>query len=457
MTTIIRTARFSDQWFIPLIALLIAPAYAVEKPTIAVPRDSCVTAECHTAVVDHKVLHGPVNVNACDACHEAVDETQHTFKLLRSDQQLCTFCHQMDFTGAKVVHQPLITGDCLPCHNPHGGYDRFSLRGASLQDACNQCHEPVATKDHRSVHGPVAAGACTVCHSAHTSDNKNLLPRTGNDLCLMCHTQMEENMAKAKFQHEAVKQDCASCHDPHASQFPMMVKQEPVALCTSCHEPVKQAALAATHKHKVVTEGDACLYCHTAHGGDLDNLMKTEPIKVCMQCHADPMPEAGVAGVSEVLDPKLVKHGPINDGSCGGCHNVHGSDVTKLLANNYPEKFYAPFDMENYAICFNCHDPQLVQMEKTDKLTNFRNGDVNMHYLHVNKQKGRTCRACHATHASTNPLHIRESVPFGQWELPINYKPTPTGGSCAPGCHQPLAYNRDEPVELPTLEEKPAP
>ena len=58
--------------------------------------------------------------------------------------------------------------------------------------------------------------------------------------------------------------------------------------------------------------------------------------------------------------------------------------------------------------------------------TSFRDGDVNLHYLHVNKAKrGRTCRACHSTHASKHNVIIRDSVPFGRWELPIN-RPTLT-------------------------------
>jgi hypothetical protein len=67
----------------------------------------------------------------------------------------------------------------------------------------------------------------------------------------------------------------------------------------------------------------------------------------------------------------------------------------------------------------------------------------------VNRTKrGRTCRACHDTHTSDHAHIIREAVSYGtsDWELPINYKPTPTGGSCATGCHQTLRYDRDNPV-----------
>jgi len=67
----------------------------------------------------------------------------------------------------------------------------------------------------------------------------------------------------------------------------------------------------------------------------------------------------------------------------------------------------------------------------------------------VNKaDRGRNCRACHETHASADPRHIRESVPYGNWKMPLNYKMTNTGGSCAPGCHKAFTYDRENPVQF---------
>jgi predicted CXXCH cytochrome family protein len=271
---------------------------------------------------------------------------------------------------------------------------------------------------------------------------------------------MKDQIAKAKFQHKAVQQDCVTCHDPHASNYTMQIRQPPLQLCTSCHEhdKIKQAAMNSKHQHDVVTKDNACLNCHTAHGGDLAKLMKAEQVKVCLKCHADPIDRGKgvkpVASVKEVLDPKLYKHGPAADGTCGGCHAVHGSDVSRLLKKDYPEVFYQGFALDKYDLCFGCHDKQLVLSEKTTGLTNFRNGDTNLHFLHVNKSdRGRSCRACHAVHASANPMHIRDSVPYGSWNMPINYKRGEDGGTCTPGCHKSFTYDRKTPVNY----EEPAP
>lgn len=420
------------------------------KPTEVVAPDKCV--DCHTDVKQFKVVHGPVNVNACDACHKLVDPKQHTYELQRDKTQTCTFCHQVDTHGDKVVHKPLTEGQCLSCHNPHGGPTPKFLRGATTGAMCASCHENVAA--HKSkIHGPVAAGACESCHKAHSSNNAKLLVATGRDLCFTCHTEMREQMKTAKVVHKAVEQDCVTCHDPHASDFTMQTRKAPLELCTSCHEheQIRMAANDFAHKHSPVIQGQACLNCHTAHGGSLAKLMRNEPIKVCMKCHEQPIDAADgrkVAAVAEVLDPNFNKHGPIRDGNCTGCHNTHGSQQAKLLQKPYPETFYQGFSIDKYELCFSCHDKQLVLTEKTTGLTGFRNGQRNLHFVHVNKtERGRNCRACHETHASADPKHIRESVPYGNWKMPLNYKQTETGGSCAPGCHKAFGYDRENPVQ----------
>ncbi|HVT88698.1 MAG TPA: cytochrome c3 family protein [Tepidisphaeraceae bacterium] len=421
------------------------------KPSRVMPMPSCVTSQCHAEVKEYKVVHGPVNVNACDACHKLVDPKEHKFELSRDKTATCTFCHQVDTSNKAVVHKPVTQGDCLACHNPHGGNTAKFTRGNTMKELCNRCHQDL-TLNKKMIHGPAAAGACDSCHQAHASPNPKLLVAQGRDLCLTCHTEMKNQMANVKFTHKAVQQDCTNCHDPHASNFPKQTKQAPLDLCTSCHEhdKIKRDATEATFKHSIVTKDNACLNCHTAHGGDLPKLMRTDPLKVCMKCHNQPIQvnkEKTVAAVSEVLDPAMSKHGPIREGNCGGCHNVHGSDIAKLLVKSYPATFYQPFALEKYDLCFTCHDKQLVLQQKTEGLTGFRNGAENLHFVHVNKNdRGRSCRACHETHASDQDLHVRDAVPFGNWQMPINFKRTTSGGSCAPGCHKELSYDRANPL-----------
>jgi predicted CXXCH cytochrome family protein len=432
---------------------LLAPATKVSNvaaPTVDVPQEGCVTEQCHGNIKDYKVVHGPVNVNACDACHKLTDAGKHTFVLAREKKDTCTFCHKMDLGNMPVVHKPLQTGDCLPCHNPHGGKTGKFLRGETTQDLCKQCHDD-KTAGKKFVHGPAAAGACEACHKPHTAQYPKLLVAQGRELCFTCHREMGEQLKQVKFAHKPVMNgECSQCHDPHASNHVMQTREEPLKLCTtSCHEheKIRQAAEGATYKHEPVTTGKACLNCHTPHGGGMARLMKSEPIKVCVKCHDKEIKvdkDRVVPAISEVMDPKQIKHGPIQQGNCAGCHNVHGGEDPRLLVKAYPEAFYQAFDVEKYGLCFSCHDKQLVLTERTKGLTGFRDGERNLHFVHVNKaDRGRSCRACHEVHASRQPLHLREKTPYGSWQMPINYKKSGTGGSCAPGCHKAFKYDRE--------------
>jgi len=113
-----------------------------------------------------------------------------------------------------VVHQPVKTGDCLPCHNPHGGQTTKFIRGGGaggMLAVCNQCHQDVVGKK-KNVHGPVAAGACEACHSPHASKNPKLLVEQGKALCLTCHKEMGDQLKLAKVTHKPVMEgECDAC------------------------------------------------------------------------------------------------------------------------------------------------------------------------------------------------------------------------------------------------------
>lgn len=423
-----------------------APAVTLKAPAARVA--NCTEGDCHAAESRFDFQHGPVAVGACDTCHAYTDPAKHTFELKAKNQELCEFCHigKTKVVG-EVTHKPFADGDCLGCHSPHGASNPALVRAKQPGAVCANCHDVTANKSH--LHGPVAAGDCSACHNAHKSTHPKLLLAEGRTLCLSCHDQMERQLSAAQHVHKPVQEDCMVCHDAHASNQVAQLKAEPVELCGSCHDDMRQRATSATVQHSVVTHDKACLNCHTPHGGNFAKLVKSRPDTLCMTCHDKPQENAAgrtVAAMAEISDPKLIKHGPIAQGNCNGCHEVHGGEVARLLTKPYPDTFYEPFDVESYTLCFSCHDQQLVLKEKTANLTRFRNGEQNLHFVHVNRaEKGRTCRACHSTHASKFPVHISESVPYGKWQMPIGYAATDSGGSCSPGCHKAVGYDRDEP------------
>ena len=430
------------------------PPPATDRPTGPVAADACV--RCHADVTNHDAVHGPTAVNACDACHRIESVERHTYAFARSGTDLCLFCHDVDLAGAAVVHAPLADGgDCLGCHDPHGGTDKRLLKAPSLDALCRDCHGD-AIGAGKNVHGPVAIGACSVCHLPHASPYPGLLAAPAAELCTNCHAATETELGTRRVVHAPARDDCQTCHDPHASDHPMMLRSEPQELCLSCHETIRHTVETASKQHAAVTTDRQCLNCHGPHASDHPRLLTAEMTSLCFECHDRDidLPDGGkITDIKSVIDAGTSLHGPVAQGDCAACHQIHGGDHFRLLVQEYPAEFYAPFAEESYALCFSCHEKQLVLDARTTALTDFRNGDLSLHFLHVNRdKKGRTCRACHETHASIRPKHIRESVPFGKggWQLPINFEKTASGGSCAPGCHKPYGYDRLQPVEYET-------
>ncbi|MGA2496718.1 MAG: cytochrome c3 family protein [Tepidisphaeraceae bacterium] len=435
------------------------PATRPAKPTTVTESSGCTTADCHGSVKQYKFMHGPVNSNTCDACHKLTEPKTHAFEITRQKAELCTFCHEFSTGTMPVIHQPVLTGQCLGCHNPHGGPAPSMMREQSMADLCGRCHD-LSNMSKRFMHKPVQDGQCDACHQPHASKYPKLVDAAGADLCNFCHKNFKTQMANVKFQHMATEKSCGECHDAHGSDYPKHIIASLPDLCLRCHEKVKHDTATAVYKHPAVMGDRACMTCHTAHGGDLASLMSGLPIKVCMTCHNEPIKNARgkvVAAVPEINNAANFRHGPVRDGQCGGCHNIHGGDRPLLLQHTNAQEFYQKFSEKNYELCFSCHDPMLTRDEREGTYTGFRNGELNLHYIHVNdKQHNRNCGVCHGVHATRQEQDIRDSVPYGKWQLPIEYKKTGTGGSCQTGCHANWAYDRENPAPRPR-EASPAP
>lgn len=299
------------------------------------------------------------------------------------------------------------------------------------------CHSGKAEK--KFVHLPVKEGDCPSCHKPsgqkHPKFRKEAFLLTDNGkagLCAECH---ERKDTKKNVHSPVAAGDCLDCHDPHQSGNKFQLKEEGAALCYICHEKSK---LDRPFPHQPVAEGK-CLNCHDPHQSDHKYMLKAGGADLCMNCHN----KAEFAG-------KYV-HKPVADGDCTACHAAHGTSQHHLLKGAVPAEMYQSFDKSNFALCFGCHSNTITDSLRTDSETNFRNGMINLHYLHVNKaSKGRSCKVCHDPHAAGQPHLISTRIPgFGRWRIPIRYTRTRVGGTCVVGCHKPKSYDRIDPVQNP--------
>lgn len=258
----------------------------------------------------------------------------------------------------------------------------------------------------------------------------------GNCLTSGCHG----DLAEGRVIHAPVElESCEACHDA-TGEGHRFATPDPVAeACLMCHD---DPASAGGHVHGPVAAGD-CTACHDPHHAPREKLLRDDLPALCWRCHARVQTWDGRRAVRDVkgeIDRAETVHDAVELG-CDTCHPPHASGRAGLFTESFPAGPYAAGIRGNYDLCFSCHDESLVDPAASD--TGFRDGEKNLHAVHVNREKSRRCAFCHSPHGGGLHL-IRETTPFGTWDLPIGFTALADGGRCATACHEPREYHRGD-------------
>ncbi|OFZ13021.1 MAG: hypothetical protein A2X86_09365 [Bdellovibrionales bacterium GWA2_49_15] len=300
--------------------------------------------------------------------------------------------------------------------------------------------------DAKFEHAPYGDRVCSLCHQRDDENSPGPLNQPDvNSVCMTCHDGFS-----GKHLHKAMQTSCTNCHNPHNGNSSRFLRASVPALCTRCHTQIGNIIANSETKHGAVEVGKSCLNCHNPHASKVEKLLNGLPYDLCVNCHnTNTLVDHNgkrLANIKELIESRPYVHAPVAEKDCSACHQTHGSKNFRLLVEPFPATFYSPFEESNYALCFTCHDSTIVTEPETTNLTGFRNGDKNLHFLHVNREdgRGRTCRACHEVHAAEQPHNIRDGVPYGNrgWVLKIHYEQLPQGGRCAKTCHTTREYRR---------------
>jgi predicted CXXCH cytochrome family protein len=412
--------------------------------------DAKVCFECHEDLAtppSKGSVHPPFAEGDCTTCHELT--AKNKFGIIDMGDVFCYMCHDEKNTKA-VVHAPVESGDCTMCHSPHQSPNASLLLESPVSKVCFTCHDEDEISKHKQVHAPVAGGECTSCHDPHESPNPKQLVEKDDALCLMCHMDKEDEIKDKKHVHGAIEMaGCTGCHSPHGSRNKYQLHQKPPVLCYDCHSDKEEKVKTP---HGAVMDKKSCMNCHEPHASNFPAMTRDENIDLCLSCHnrKRKTPKGYVTNMKTLLEKNTEHHVPVMMGECSSCHNPHGSNEWRMLKGAFPSTFYTPFEVERYSLCFTCHEEELVLDKVTSSATGFRNGETNLHYVHVNDpKKGRRCAVCHDVHAAKGPKLIRETTAFGTWEFSHNFEAREDGGRCATGCHSPREYSRVKAVENP--------
>jgi predicted CXXCH cytochrome family protein len=265
------------------------------------------------------------------------------------------------------------------------------------------------------------------------------------DKCTDCHAGLvQQNVV-----HPPAEKNCGICHESTGKAHPgdekgFALKDELTELCYGCHDDARTSADESKHPHKVMKGKASCINCHSPHSSSEKKLLLKNTKELCLGCHnksvtGDNRP---AVNMKDLLETSKYIHPAVDRGGCSPCHTAHGSDNPYILNNAFPAGIYTQAVTDTFALCWDCHDMEMIQTELSTTVTGFRNGERNLHYVHIRGDKARSCATCHDVHAANNKHLVRDKMQFGNWPMPMNFIIEDDGGSCAPGCHGVKEYKR---------------
>jgi DmsE family decaheme c-type cytochrome len=234
-------------------------------------------------------------------------------------------------------------------------------------EVCKACHAPYVASYETTKHGQkgnVAGPTCSTCHGDATEhvakgggrgvggifgfNNKAIASDAKAGVCLGCHEGNRHLAFWDSGKHKKNEISCNNCHSLHGQPGPgatiALVKHNPSATpfettsrqlqyetCTSCHKQIRSQLSKPSH-HPIIEGKLACTDCHNPHGALSHAMVKAESIpQLCTSCH------------TEKRGPHVWEHPPVEE-NCLTCHNSHGSNHNRLLAEKAPN------------VCQDCHD-----------------------------------------------------------------------------------------------------
>lgn len=188
-------------------------------------------------VYKQNFFHSNSNEKECKECHDmSVNEIKDT-AFLDVKESNCYGCHS-NITNEKYAHAPAVNWLCTSCHNGKVGSDNKKNDGLSKYIApepvnieCFRCHEKKLKLwgSNKYKHEPLDSGHCNKCHNPHSSPYEMFIRKPVNNICLGCHKDKHINaidFRKTKCKVIDNATNCIECHSPHASSRRFFLKDK---------------------------------------------------------------------------------------------------------------------------------------------------------------------------------------------------------------------------------------
>jgi predicted CXXCH cytochrome family protein len=345
---------------------------------------------------------------------------------------------------------------CTSCHDPHEDrFPDFLVMSNENSALCATCHVKRGWSDSShatstaawsgfgedpwpgSEFSTVAQNGCLSCHTPHSAAHPQRLLRRDPEeqVCLACHsgevaaTDVDAQLRKIS-SHPV--EETSGVHDPRENLFRM----DRHVACADCHNPHAVTSApseppfvpgAQLHVRGLDFGGvpvqdaefayEVCLKCHGTLEAPSPRVVRIDHVtNVRLETHPGnpsyhPVTAVGTNPLVQTLIPPLT---PASQIYCHDCHNTdeadlpgpttpigpHGSLNEPVLRAAYPLVDFVPESPATYALCYTCHDRELLFDE-----VRFR------HDKHVIEQNA-PCAACHDPHGSITSPHLINFLRF---------------------------------------------
>jgi predicted CXXCH cytochrome family protein len=182
-------------------------------------------------------FHTQAKEAQCVKCHDMTSNEIEGVAFIDVKESNCYQCHN-SITVDKFAHAPAVNWLCTSCHNGETGSANAKYAGASkyivaepVNRACFKCHKDnfKKWKAKRYRHEPLDSGNCNKCHNPHASPYSMFVRKPVDKICLGCHKDKHLKSTR-KLVSDCVgtsqKEKCIDCHTPHASSKPFFIKEE---------------------------------------------------------------------------------------------------------------------------------------------------------------------------------------------------------------------------------------
>jgi len=310
---------------------------------------------------------------------------------------------------------------CTSCHNPHNDqWGNFLVMRNYWAELCTTCHDKRGWNN--AIHSRVMGRrGCNHCHTPHNAEGPERLLKKmpEEEVCFQCHPPIERIFVKP-YNHPL--DETVGVHDP--TEDPLTAERH--VECFDCHNPHQAQKTRGGRGGASASPPDITQNLVGVKGVNLSGVVVAEAeyqYEICFKCHADNSfaPPTVPRQILEdnirlKLDPANPSYHPIaapgrsnyvpslrpyyNTGDmiyCTDCHNNDGSTrlacpigsiYPHILREQYIQDDYASYTYSNYALCFNCHDPNILFSSRST---------FPPHDSHV-RQYSIPCSACHDPH-----------------------------------------------------------